>query len=785
MHLFHFSGILAIALALWLLPAAAFAAKGIDRQALVTRHNVVLTQLDLERPLQVGNGEFAFGMDATGLQTFAPFNTMSQWGWNSSPLPAGEKLSDFQGQVVETHGRPVWYPLEDPKHPEISAWMVGNPHRINLGRVGMILTKKDGTAAEAGDLQNVRQELDLWHGIVTSRFELEGVPVRVATACHPSVDEVAVRIESPLIKAGRLEVFLACPGSDPIGFANFVGDWSRPGVFERQPSKEANRMDLVRRLDADVYHVSLAWQGDAKVKALPTQIPTLQIVKAEYGANDKWLDVTKAAAEKVRDGRLSMTADNSFGDPIHGVAKSLRVTYLLGGNEGHAEAPENKDVLIDAAPERQRVTLEPGTAGDTLSFVCAFAPGELPASLPDAEATFAANRKRWPTYWKSGGAVDFSHCTDPRAPELERRVVLSQYLMKVNEAGSLPPQESGLVNNGWFGRFHLEMVWWHAAHWALWNRLQELDRLESFYSRLLPQAKALAKKQGYLGARWPKCIGPNGREWPYVIHAYLGWQQPHPIFFAELAYRANPTRKTLEKWWQIVEATADFLSTYAFFDEKTKRYVLGPPLFVVSENTDPMVTQNPSFELGYWRFGLRTAQAWLERLGRPRNPEWEKVLQGLAPLPQEDGVYVLYEGVQDMWTKFNFEHPALIGTLGMLPGDGVDLPTMRRTLAKVGATWQFDRTWGWDYPMLAMCAARTGDPSRAVDYLLTSSAGFQFDERGLATGGPFPYFPSNGGLLYAVAMMAAGWDGAPKGNAPGFPRGGKWDVRWEGLAQAP
>ena len=45
------------------------------------------------------------------------------------------------------------------------------------------------------------------------------------------------------------------------------------------------------------------------------------------------------------------------------------------------------------------------------------------------------------------------------------------------------------------------------------------------------------------------------------------------------------------------------------------------------------------------------------------------------------------------------------------------------------------------------------------------------------------YLPGNGGLLYATAMMAAGWDGAPEGNAPGFPRDGRWVVRWEGLRQ--
>ena len=137
-----------------------------------------------------------------------------------------------------------------------------------------------------------------------------------------------------------------------------------------------------------------------------------------------------------------------------------------------------------------------------------------------------------------------------------------------------------------------------------------------------------------------------------------------------------------------------------------------------------------------------------------------------------------------MWTSYNWEHPALVGAYGMLPGDGVDIPTMRRTLAKVHAEWKLGETWGWDFPMLAMCAARLGDPERAVEYLLDYPA-FDFDPHGLVGGGraPFPYFPGNGGLLYAVAMMAAGWDGAPAGDAPGFPEKG-WVVRSEGLRRA-
>jgi len=48
----------------------------IDRKAVVDRHRIVTNKLDLLSPAQVGNGEFAFAVDITGLQTFVPFNTL-------------------------------------------------------------------------------------------------------------------------------------------------------------------------------------------------------------------------------------------------------------------------------------------------------------------------------------------------------------------------------------------------------------------------------------------------------------------------------------------------------------------------------------------------------------------------------------------------------------------------------------------------------------------------------------------------------------------------------------
>ena len=45
-------------------------AQKIDRKALVTRHNVQISAIDTLASLTVGNGAFAFTVDATGLQTF-------------------------------------------------------------------------------------------------------------------------------------------------------------------------------------------------------------------------------------------------------------------------------------------------------------------------------------------------------------------------------------------------------------------------------------------------------------------------------------------------------------------------------------------------------------------------------------------------------------------------------------------------------------------------------------------------------------------------------------------
>ena len=86
-----------------------------------------------------------------------------------------------------------------------------------------------------------------------------------------------------------------------------------------------------------------------------------------------------------------------------------------------------------------------------------------------------------------------------------------------------------------------------------------------------------------------------------------------------------------------------------------------------------------------------------------------------------------------------------------------------------------------------MTAARLGEPSIAMDALMMDVPKNRYLPNGhnyQRTPGLTIYLPGNGGLLSAVAMMAAGWDGAPHKHAPGFPNDG-WTVRAEGLRGLP
>lgn len=427
-------------------------------------------------------------------------------------------------------------------------------------------------------------------------------------------------------------------------------------------------------------------------------------------------------------------------------------------------------------------------AGSRFTLTCLFSQAKPPAKLLLYDEVKKNNAAQWAAFWTRGGAVDFSGSTDPRAGELERRVVLSQYLTKIQCAGSYPPQETGLTYNSWFGKPHLEMHWWHGVHFALWNRTDLLEKSLSWYAKAYPIAKKIAARQGYLGARWQKMTDPAGNESPSSVGAFLIWQQPHLIYFAELCYRAHPDQKTLQQYKELVFATADFMASFARFDAATGKYVLGKGLIPAQERFKPEETFNPTYELAYWQWALTTAQNWRKRLGMGEHKVWAGVINNLSALPVQNNVYLATESAPDSYTNpaFKTDHPSVLATYGMLPVTPLlDTSIMRNTFNLVWTDWNWKDTWGWDFPMTAMTATRLHMPEKAIEALfmdvptntyLVNGHNYQDDRLRL-------YLPGNGGLLTAVAMMCAGYDGSSI-NHPGIPGKG-WKVRWEGLKKMP
>lgn len=719
--------------ALWLVvlwAMAATASAAIDRHALVSRHNPVYTGVDPHAPLMVGNGDLAFTADITGLQTFpdayaatAPLLTMAQWAWHSFPNP--EQFDERSGlAMVEVPGRgerPFSYFRDFAELDTRPAlrWLRENPHRFSLARIALELTGSDGSPAELVQLRDTRQELDLWTGTLRSRFVFEGQAVEVQTRVQPDRDMVLVDIRSRLVDDGRLKVRVSYPGV-ATNLNPDPSDWVRAQLHHtRVLSQGKTSVQLERRLDDTLFYSTIA----------------------------------------AREGRVDMTSDH--------------------------------EALVSA--EGSRLTL-------------AVSLDRKPAPPPRIRAASMARAvaRHWQQYWQRGGMIDFSGSTDPRAAELERRVILSQYLAAINEAGELPPQEEGLFSNSWNGKFHLEMHLWHAAHFASWGRPELLERSLAWYLDQLPQAQAEAKRQGVHGAWWTKMTGPESRNSPSPINPFIMWQQPHPIYMAELVWRERQDRATLDRYAALVEQTAWLLASWPRFDAVAQRYVLGPPVIPVQENHPPGSSFNPVFELEYFRFGLQLAQQWRERRGLTRVPEWDEVIEHMSMPVVDDGLLRPLESEAGFWERTrspacvrtartdacpNRDHPSFMMASGLIASDRLDSEVMRRTLAATRENWDFNQTWGWDFPMLAMAAARLGEPAAAVDWLFADFPNNQWGPSGMTPreqGGnrvAETYFPSNGALLLAVGMMAAGWEGS-SGAAPGFPRHG-WQVRVEGINPLP
>jgi len=400
-----------------------------------------------------------------------------------------------------------------------------------------------------------------------------------------------------------------------------------------------------------------------------------------------------------------------------------------------------------------------------------------------------ASQQAWEQYWNTVGIADFGASTDPRAAELERRMVLSLYLLKIQSTGKLPPAETGLTVNSWYGRFHSEMYLWNCGFMALYNLGDKLLPSIEWWRSIMPQARELASGQGFAGVRWPKQPADDGISAPSYIAPLLCWQQPHIIYMLEMLYHQQDEgdrQEFLRHYWEIVDEVAKFMVDFMHYEADSDTYNLIAPLIPAQENHNPLDVKNPVFEVEYYRFGLNIVAKWAERLGETAD-DWQKVANKIAKPAIKDGLYMAHENCPDTYEKFNEDHPMMAGAYGLIHSDRIDAAAMKPSLRKVLECWHQETMWGWDFAMMAMSAARLGLTELAMDLLLWDSPKNQY----VASGNNFQrsrndlplYLPGNGSLLLALALMLAGYGKSVE--KPGIPTNGKWQVTYENIAKFP
>ena len=258
----------------------------IDRRALVSRHSIDWPSLSGQIPL--GNGNFAFNADGTGLETFGG-NTMSHWCWHSFPLPTGTTEKDIHPWAALESGR-----LKGPTTPPplLKDWLFQNPHPLTSGRLGFI--DAQGNRIAETDCVSTSRHLDLWTGLLTSRFTYQGEAVTVQTCVSPTRDLVAATISSPLLRSGHLRVRLdfpspSAPGStDPrTGHAPWAGDFSNPANHRTElVSRVQDGLSLKRTVNATTYWVALAGEGVGLSSQLSGQSSAIPSNRVDFGATE-------------------------------------------------------------------------------------------------------------------------------------------------------------------------------------------------------------------------------------------------------------------------------------------------------------------------------------------------------------------------------------------------------------------------------------------------------------------------------------------------------------------
>ena len=158
---------------------------------------------------------------------------------------------------------------------------------------------------------------------------------------------------------------------------------------------------------------------------------------------------------------------------------------------------------------------------------------------------------------------------------------------------------------------------------------------------------------------------------------------------------------------EVVEQAARFMASFA--EERDGAYHLLPPVIPAQECYDMSATEDPTFELAYWWWGLESRNNGASGRGSAEILNGRRCKVSLRG--RSNATVSTQPSPPNLFSSTSTTRLCL-PALGVVPGTPlVDPEVMKATLTDVMATWEWDSAWGWDFPVLAMAATRLGEPT--------------------------------------------------------------------------
>lgn len=310
-----------------------------------------------------------------------------------------------------------------------------------------------------------------------------------------------------------------------------------------------------------------------------------------------------------------------------------------------------------------------------------------------------------------------------------------------------------------------------------------------------------------------------------------GGLQVHPIGYSETAFRqagiAAEREKVLARFWPWVNESSRFMVSFLMRSKghpsppgQPACLNLGPPVIAGMVNTENpqnvtackdsghfpncwMGERNPTYELTSWKWALRVAQSWRQRLNLTNDsaldyvehhicqPVLHKVRDPLLAGGKPQAVYYNMETDVAITDGHGDATNAQLYSGHAYPGvDFLEAGALRNTMLLLysGSKWlsPLEQPMACDTVLNSITANRLGLHELATEILLANDCALHFNPinghnqqvnrstpcaNSYTVGMNLPLFtPTNGGLLLSVAAMSGGWLGA---------EGSKWPKEWK------